>query len=378
MVVPGMVDADGKVLYAPQLGWRQVSIREALEEGTGLPVQIENASTACALAHMWLVRRAGDSAADFVYVNVSDGVGVGIVMNGQLVRGHGQTAGEFGHIPIDPRGPACVCGSTGCWEAFTSNIATLARYHGREPSARVVAQRNSHASLVDGLVLSGGIPAFVAPEYDPDLGMAHGVTPQALAELRRSQVLGAQVDDGDVIVLLERHHRFVARVDVDKLRLRVLRRVARQSGERHVRPRPAERVRPRQVDNDEVPGWIAEGRLRQAARHAASVLAPVLGGFGPGHVVLVVLDVVFDRGLLFLVAWDGRPGWAGTAAPRLPPRRNRARRSTAPSNRRPDAMSSRKPDILTRRARKPTLPAWRPASPVPPDFFLPLWRDSHD
>ena len=136
VVVPGMVDSEGKVLYAPQLGWRQVSIRQALEERTGLPVQIENASTACALAHMWLVRRAGDSAADFVYVNVSDGVGVGIVMNGQLVRGHGQTAGEFGHIPIDPRGPACVCGSAGCWEAFTSNIATLARYHGREPSAR--------------------------------------------------------------------------------------------------------------------------------------------------------------------------------------------------------------------------------------------------
>jgi lysine decarboxylase len=46
---------------------------------------------------------------------------------------------------------------------------------------RVVAQRNSHASLVDGLVLSGGMPAFVAPEYDPELGMAHGVTPAALA-----------------------------------------------------------------------------------------------------------------------------------------------------------------------------------------------------
>ena len=48
------------------------------------------------------------------------------------------------------------------------------------PGARVVAQRNSHASLVDGLVLSGGRPSFVAPEYDGDLGIAHGVTPQAL------------------------------------------------------------------------------------------------------------------------------------------------------------------------------------------------------
>jgi arginine decarboxylase len=50
------------------------------------------------------------------------------------------------------------------------------------PGARVVAQRNSHSSLVDGLVLSGGLPAFVAPEYDDELGMAHGVTPQALAD----------------------------------------------------------------------------------------------------------------------------------------------------------------------------------------------------
>src|SRR3954465_13449599 len=47
--------------------------------------------------------------------------------------------------------------------------------------AHVVAQRNSHASLVDGLVLSGGVPTFVAPSYDSELGMAHGVTPAALA-----------------------------------------------------------------------------------------------------------------------------------------------------------------------------------------------------
>ena len=52
--------------------------------------------------------------------------------------------------------------------------------------ARVVAQRNSHASVVDGLVLSGGLPSFVAPEYDADLGMAHGVTPEALAEVLRT------------------------------------------------------------------------------------------------------------------------------------------------------------------------------------------------
>jgi len=57
--------------------------------------------------------------------------------------------------------------------------------------ARVVAQRNSHASIVDGLVLSGGLPTFVAPEYDPELGMAHGVTPAALEAVLADQPAGA-------------------------------------------------------------------------------------------------------------------------------------------------------------------------------------------
>jgi predicted NBD/HSP70 family sugar kinase len=98
-------------------------------------VQIENASNACALAHMWLVSQTGEGGADFAYVNVSDGVGVGLVVEGQLVRGHGHTAGEFGHISIDPRGPECLCGSVGCLEIFTSNLATIARCLGREPCA---------------------------------------------------------------------------------------------------------------------------------------------------------------------------------------------------------------------------------------------------
>src|SRR6059058_4754427 len=53
------------------------------------------------------------------------------------------------------------------------------------PGRRVVLQRNSHASLIDGLVLSGGLATFVAPEYDAELGMAHGVTPEALEEALR-------------------------------------------------------------------------------------------------------------------------------------------------------------------------------------------------
>jgi N-acetylglucosamine repressor len=133
LVVPGMVDpATGKVLNSPQLGWQDVEVRSALAAATGLPVQIENAPIACALAHMWLGEREGDGAADFVYVTVSDGVGAGLVVNGQVVRGYRHTAGEFGHAPLNPDGPRCLCGARGCWEAYTSNLATLARYLGRE------------------------------------------------------------------------------------------------------------------------------------------------------------------------------------------------------------------------------------------------------
>ena len=154
LVVPGMVDRQtGMILNSPQLGWRNVDVRDELADATGLPVHIENAPIACALAHMWLERRS-ECAADFVYVTVSDGVGAGVVMNGQVVRGHDHTAGEFGHIPLDPDGPECLCGARGCWEAFTSNLATLARYLSHEPSPResqrlVAEQEISFAELID-------------------------------------------------------------------------------------------------------------------------------------------------------------------------------------------------------------------------------------
>jgi N-acetylglucosamine repressor len=133
LVVPGMVDQrTGRVLNAPQLGWLDVDVRDALAEATGFDVQVENAPIACALAHMWLGARGGDAPRDFVYVTVSDGVGAGVVVNGEVMRGHNNTAGEFGHVRVDPNGPTCLCGMRGCLEAYTSNLATLSRYLGHE------------------------------------------------------------------------------------------------------------------------------------------------------------------------------------------------------------------------------------------------------
>lgn len=133
LVIPGMVDqTTGRILNSPQLGWRDVDVRDAIARATGLTVHIENAPIACALAHTWLGQRGGEGGSDFAYITVSDGVGVGIVVNGQVVRGHSHTAGEFGHIPLDINGPRCLCGNRGCLEAHTSNLATLSRYLGRE------------------------------------------------------------------------------------------------------------------------------------------------------------------------------------------------------------------------------------------------------
>ena len=134
IVVPGMVDLrTGTVLNAPTLGWRNVDIRDKIAEKLKMPVQIENAGRACALGHLWL-EKANSAPQDFVYVNVSDGVGIGIIRNGEVIRGHNFIAGEFGHLPLNLDGPQCMCGAKGCWEAYVSNLATLARYFGRNLS----------------------------------------------------------------------------------------------------------------------------------------------------------------------------------------------------------------------------------------------------
>jgi predicted NBD/HSP70 family sugar kinase len=142
VVVPGMVDlAAGRVLHAPTLAWRDVNLRDPLTAAIGFPVHIENSGKACALAQLWATRSDVMTAGHSVFVSVSDGVGTGIVVNGELMRGRHNTAGEFGHVPLSIDGPRCPCGATGCWEAYVSNIATLSRYFGRdlaEPGPRDV------------------------------------------------------------------------------------------------------------------------------------------------------------------------------------------------------------------------------------------------
>ena len=138
LVVPGMTDSKtGMVLHAPNLGWRNVDLLAPLQkEFEDIPIHIENSGKACALSQIWATRTDMQAHNDLVFVSVSDGVGVGVVINGELMRGKHNTAGEFGHVPLSIDGPQCACGAHGCWEAYISNLATLSRYFGRNISRK--------------------------------------------------------------------------------------------------------------------------------------------------------------------------------------------------------------------------------------------------
>jgi predicted NBD/HSP70 family sugar kinase len=152
VVVPGMTDpASGRVLHAPTLGWRDVDLQEVLSAATGLPVQIENSGRACALAQVWGTRGGGHSG-NLAFVSVSDGIGVGIVVNGEIVRGRNNIAGEFGHVPLSIDGPRCSCGATGCWEAYVSNLATLSRYFGRNPNESKPTSADNATFTIEDLI----------------------------------------------------------------------------------------------------------------------------------------------------------------------------------------------------------------------------------
>jgi len=124
--LPGRVEpGSGRLVFAPNLKWTDFDIAEAVEKATGLDVEMENAANACVLAAVWFDHI---KSRNLVVVTVSEGIGAGILVNGRLARGFSGMAGEFGHVPLDPDGPLCSCGSRGCWEVFASNRAALRYY----------------------------------------------------------------------------------------------------------------------------------------------------------------------------------------------------------------------------------------------------------
>ena len=128
--LPGLVDPEtGEAIFVPNFKWQNWPVSHDLHAATGISVLVDNDANAAALAELWLARPEILDARDFIFVLVEEGLGTGIVFDGQIYHGMSGAAGEFGHMTIGKNAPvACAAGSHECWEAFASERAALARY----------------------------------------------------------------------------------------------------------------------------------------------------------------------------------------------------------------------------------------------------------
>jgi len=120
----GFVNADrSTVMFAPNLAWRDEALRDAMEQRLELPTVVENDANAAAWAE---ARFGAGRGEDYVVVlTVGTGIGGGIVVEGQLLRGRFGVAAEIGHLNIVPDGRRCGCGLQGCWEQYASGRALV-------------------------------------------------------------------------------------------------------------------------------------------------------------------------------------------------------------------------------------------------------------
>ncbi len=129
--VPGIADhATGEAVYIPYFQWGNWNIAETIAKEFGLAVTIDNDANAVALAELWFGNEKIRKYKNFITVLVSEGIGTGIVFDGQVYRGERGAAGEFGHMIVGSEAPVqCSCGNYDCWEAHASEKATIARYY---------------------------------------------------------------------------------------------------------------------------------------------------------------------------------------------------------------------------------------------------------
>ena len=152
----GFVEESGsKIVFAPNLAWRNELVARQVEDRTGRPVVVENDANAAAWAEATL--GAGRGHDHVVMITIGTGIGAGLILNGELYRGRWGMAGEPGHYRVVPDGRLCGCGNRGCWEQYASGSALVAE-------ARDFARRSPGAAI-RLLQLAGGTPeGITGPE----------------------------------------------------------------------------------------------------------------------------------------------------------------------------------------------------------------------
>jgi len=126
VAVPGLIDKEKGILeFAPNLGWKNVYISKIFKDKYNLPVILDNEAKATAIGEREFIYPKMDN---MVFISINEGIGCGVILNGELYRGASGNAGEFGHIIVDTNGPLCHCGNKGCWETLASESYIVNRY----------------------------------------------------------------------------------------------------------------------------------------------------------------------------------------------------------------------------------------------------------
>jgi N-acetylglucosamine repressor len=182
--VPGLVDPEkGTAIFIPHFKWRDWNLAEELKQATKRPVTVDNDANAVALAELWFGRPEIRQVRDFIMVLVEEGLGTGIVFDGQVYHGEGGAAGEFGHMTIGRSAPvACASGSYECWEAFASERAALARYAKLKPEKKTTV---NFAEIVERALDGEKVAQSVLLETARYLGIGisnliKGLSPEAV------------------------------------------------------------------------------------------------------------------------------------------------------------------------------------------------------
>jgi predicted NBD/HSP70 family sugar kinase len=153
IAAPGTINhAGGELIGPPNLpGWKRVLLRDAVAERVGLPVLLDNDTTAAAVGERWAGGFARGGSFAFIYLGT--GIGCGLVLTDQVYRGESGNAGEFGHLSIDANGRPCHCGNRGCLEAYISPAALNAELracdHGLSAASGVDLGWADLASAID-------------------------------------------------------------------------------------------------------------------------------------------------------------------------------------------------------------------------------------
>ena len=155
LVVPGVVDTQqGIAVYAANLGWQQLPLRQIVADAVGLPVILDHDVRAAGLAELEL--GAGQGFQEVLFVALGTGVAAAVITRAQVSAGATGRAGELGHLPVFPEGEWCACGQRGCTETYASAAALSRRYSAASgiadvPAHEVISRAAAGDPLADGI-----------------------------------------------------------------------------------------------------------------------------------------------------------------------------------------------------------------------------------